>query len=57
MSVIIDEFELVIEPPPSPPPQQATTSAAPEKKRPLKPEEIIRIQQRHRARLLRVWAD
>lgn len=54
MSIIINEFEVVPEAPPPPPPNQSAPQAP---LTPLNPEEILRIVERHEARLMRIWAD
>ncbi|MCI0576991.1 MAG: hypothetical protein L0332_20145 [Chloroflexi bacterium] len=56
MPVIINEFEVVMEPSPPPPAQPAPMQPQSEAT-PVRPESIIRIQQRHQARIKRVWAD
>lgn len=54
MSVIINDFEVVVEPPPERPgPAEAPTAPAPE---PLKPEDVRRVMRRRSERLSRVWA-
>jgi hypothetical protein len=53
MPIIINEFEIVPAPAPkseaSPPPETPT--------RPLLPEDIQRIEERHQLRMERLWAD
>jgi hypothetical protein len=56
MSVVINEFEVVMEPPSRPPAQAPLTQQQPEVP-PPRPEDVIRIQQRQQARMKRVWAD
>jgi hypothetical protein len=52
MSVIINEFEII--PAPAPKSEAAPPPTPPQ---PLKPEDIERIDERHRRRQQRVWAD
>lgn len=56
MSIVIDEFEVVMDQPPIQPEQPDVRSET-ERKRPLRPEEIIQIQQRNQKRIRRIWAD
>jgi hypothetical protein len=53
MSVIINEFEII----PAPAPKSEAAPPPPTPPQPLKPEDIERIDERHRRRLQRVWAD
>ena len=54
MSIIINEFEVVPETDPPPTPERPVPLTSPA---PLRPEEVMRIQERQAARLKRVWAD
>lgn len=55
MPIIINEFEIQLEPPAPPPPAPAAEPAAETTPTPG-PEEIARVLERHRARLERVRA-
>jgi hypothetical protein len=55
MAVIINEFEIITEPP-STPEEETPVAQAPGPPA-LRPEDIERIERRHRQRIARVWAD
>lgn len=56
MSVIINDFEVVVEPPPERPgPAAAETPAAPAPET-LRPDDVRRVMRRRSQRLARVWA-
>jgi len=55
MPIIINEFEVVTEPRPEPAP--AETPRPGETRPALHPEDIVRVQRRHRERMDRVRAD
>ncbi len=57
MSIVINDFEVVVEQPPEQSPTQDRASDLPELLPPLRPEEVVRIQIRHELRLKRLWAD
>jgi len=54
MPIIINEFEIVPAPAPKSEAVPPPSSSPPP---PLKPEDIERIDERHRRRLQRLWAD
>jgi hypothetical protein len=55
MPIIINEFEIVTEP--SLEPAGPETAGPPEAPPPLHPEDIVRIERRHRERMNRIRAD
>lgn len=57
MSIIINDFEVVVEKPPEQDPNAKQPEPRPEMLPPLRPEEVIRIQRWHKQRLIRLWAD
>lgn len=57
MSIIINDFEVVVEQPPERDPNAARREPRPEMMPPLRPDEVIRIQRWYEQRLGRLWAD
>ena len=59
MSVVINEFEVIAEPPPELPPQArpAPGQAQSQEREPFRAADILRIHERQRQRLERVYAD
>jgi len=57
MSIVINDFEVVVEQPPEPNPTAERADARSELLPPLRPEEVVRIQIWHESRLRRLWAD
>ena len=53
MPIIINEFEIV----PAPAPKTEASPPPGTPPRPLLPEDIERIEERHQRRLVRLWAD
>lgn len=59
MPVVINEFEIILEPPeapeqpegPAPQPEEASPPQV------LRPEDVARVYQHHLQRMARVWAD
>lgn len=57
MSIIINDFEVVVEKPPEQNPNGKQPQPRPETLPPLRPDEVIRIHHWHKQRLQRLWAD
>lgn len=57
MAIVIDEFEVVLEPPKQPTLEIASPPPPTERQPRLKPEDIEQIYRRQQLRLQRVWAD
>jgi hypothetical protein len=57
LAIVIDEFEVVLEPPQQPNVEMASPPPLTERQPVLKPEDIEHIYQRQQLRLQRVWAD
>ena len=58
MNVIVNETEIVLEPPqPQPVARQAPVAPPPNEKSRLRPDDLARIREKQRLRLLRVRAD
>ena len=57
MPIVINEFEVVAEQPQPPQQPQGQATQQPAEARPLRPEDIVRIERRHYERLKRVQAD
>lgn len=57
MPIVINDFEVVVEPPPSRQPTPAAQESRPVQAQPLRPTEIVTVMEVHEERLRRVRAD
>ena len=57
MPVIINDFEIVVEPPETPEPTEGTEEPSPGNATTVRPDDIVRVMQLHGERMARVRAD
>jgi hypothetical protein len=58
MAIVINEFEVMVEPPPAPQPDSAAQQGSPTRQaQPMRPDEIVTVMQVHEERLKRVRAN
>ena len=57
MPIIVNDFDMVLEPQPAPQSGQEPVSPSPSSAPAVRPEDMVRVQIHHCERLNRVWAD
>ena len=57
MAIVINEFEVMVEPPPSPQPEAAARESRPPQAQAMRPDEIVTILQVHEERMQRLRAN
>jgi len=57
MPVIINDFEIVVEPPEKPGPTEGAGESSPDNAPTIRPDDLVRVMQLHDERMARVRAD